>query len=200
MAQIKNVHRVSELEFVTRCKNCKHRKSKYSSIGILGCKLLKKRVHPDFYCARGDRGGDNGDNDDNGDDESDESDVLLSFFNEPIMKLGRKGEDMVKAHDGQIVHNTLIDALVSQEIQRMNEARAKEDAQHEKEIAQRIAELETRLYFAKRSNRRLVTNQLEEARRNYKPPKKPGLLKGIALVAASYIVLAFARLTDVLGM
>lgn len=107
---------------------------------------------------------------------------------------------MVRAYEAQSVHNSFIDALVTQEIQRQKEARAKEEAERERETTRIIADLEARLYFAGKCNERLISNQIETARHNYELPKKPGLFRSVALVVAGYVALAFSWLNNTLGM
>ena len=53
MIEIKNVHRTSDSECVTRCRSCKYREQAGCMFGKYRCIVFDKYLPLDFYCAFG---------------------------------------------------------------------------------------------------------------------------------------------------
>lgn len=94
---------------------------------------------------------------------------------------------MIAAHEGQQVHNSLIDALVAQEMRRQRNAQL-EAALAEKKGAEDEAELMRRAYRAYWKDR------IVDARIEYGRNPEPSRAAEYALIAWAYVAMAFDAL------
>lgn len=100
--------------------------------------------------------------------------------------------NMIAAHEGQQVHNSLIDALVAQEIRRQNDARVAEALAGKKQ-AEDDAQLMRRAYIE------FWTERIMDAHELYSRNPEPGRAARALLGAVGLVVLAFAALFDAVG-
>lgn len=103
---------------------------------------------------------------------------------------------MIKAYDGQTVHNSMIDALVAQEIQRQ---RAIDDRTR----AAAVAELERSAAMLRITSRKHWRRLIRQARRDYADNPQPGrmarTLLGLWGLVCYGVALAYHRQDAVLG-
>ena len=92
---------------------------------------------------------------------------------------------IIAAHEGQEVHNSLIDALVAQEIRRQNDARVAE-ALAAKQRAEDEAALMRRAYSE------YWTGKIDDSAALYSRNPRPGRLATAALVAWALVALVIA--------
>lgn len=102
-------------------------------------------------------------------------------------------EMLIAAHEGQEVHNNLIDALVAQEIRRQKDVQLAE-ALEAKKKAEDEAELMRRAYSE------YWQGQIDDSDVLYSRNHKPGKVATVALVTWALVAMAFKALTDALGM
>lgn len=97
---------------------------------------------------------------------------------------------MIKAYDGQVVHNAMIDAIVAQELSRQHTAR-------EAEMQREIDALRMELDLRKRKDAHIYTRFITAAERDYPAPRE-GTVIGKALWAVvGWLVLGAHWLVDV---
>lgn len=101
--------------------------------------------------------------------------------------------DLIKSYASQRVNNTMINALVKQEIARQNCARI---AELEAENARLREELELR----RQKDRYVYTRFMEDAEHNYAEPDRGSVLGRIGWALIGWAVLAFGALFDGLGV
>ena len=101
--------------------------------------------------------------------------------------------DLIKSYETQRVNNSMINALVKQEIERQNCARI---AELEAEVARLREELELR----KQKDRYVYTRFLEDAEQHYAEPDPGTRLGRIGWALIGWAVLAFGALFDGLGV
>ena len=104
---------------------------------------------------------------------------------------------MIAAHEGQTVHNSLIDAIVAQEIRRQNDARLAEALAGKKEA-------EDEVELMKRAYREYWQGKIIDARDQYARNPDPGpaarAAAGIAGLVIYVAASGWARLMASLGM
>ena len=100
---------------------------------------------------------------------------------------------MIKAYEGQAVHNTLIDALVEQEVERRENVQLTE-AQAAIREARAQRDLMERVYKA------YWMDEIIDAQLLYGKNKKPGPVARAGLILLAYVALGYDRLTRALGM
>ena len=100
---------------------------------------------------------------------------------------------MIKAYEGQTVHNAMIDAIVKQEIERKNNARV---AALEAENAR----LRDELALRRQKDAAVYTRFIEYAARDYPEPGPGTKLGDILWALVGYVVLGFGALFERLGV
>ena len=100
---------------------------------------------------------------------------------------------MIKAYEGQIVHNSMIDALVAQEIER-RETSQLDEARAALAAAEKDRDLMRRVYNA------YWLDEIVDARMAYGENRRPGPVARAGLIALAYVALAWERLTRALGI
>lgn len=100
---------------------------------------------------------------------------------------------MIKTYEGQQVHNSLIDALVEQEIGR-RESMLLEEARAALTAAEKDRDLMQLVYNA------YWLDEITDARLAYSENRQPGPVARVALIALAYIALGWERLTRALGI
>lgn len=74
---------------------------------------------------------------------------------------------MIKAYNGQRVHNTMIDQLVQQEVIRIMAEREREEAEKEAEREKEIQRLRVELELRRKRDPRIYTALIRDARHRY---------------------------------
>ena len=74
---------------------------------------------------------------------------------------------MIKAHEGQRVHNAMIDQLVQQEVIRIMAEREREEAEKEAEREREIERLRVELELRRKRDPRIYTALIRDARHRY---------------------------------
>ena len=74
---------------------------------------------------------------------------------------------MIKAHEGQRVHNAMIDQLVQQEVIRIMAEREREEAEKEAEREREIQRLRVELELRRKRDPRIYTALIRDARHRY---------------------------------
>jgi hypothetical protein len=101
--------------------------------------------------------------------------------------------NIIAAHEGQTVHNSLIDAIVAQEIRRQNDARLAEALAGKKEA-------EDEVQLMKRAYREYWQGKIIDARDQYARNPDPGPAARAALVAWALVALGFDALFRAVGI
>lgn len=99
---------------------------------------------------------------------------------------------MIKAYDGQVVHNAMIDAIVAQEIQRQR-------SQREAEMQREIDALRMELELRKQKDGHIYTRFISDAEREYPAPSKGNIVTRAMWAVIGWAVLGVAWLNEVLG-
>ena len=95
---------------------------------------------------------------------------------------------MIKSFDGQVVHNSYVDALVAQEIRRLNAERAAEEVEYRKKADERIRQLESELAMHKSKEARLYSKIIADAKRNH------GIIRISVLAKIGWVIIGWTVL------
>ena len=109
-------------------------------------------------------------------------------------------QNIITSYDTQSIGNSVVTALVSQELARQSARRAEEEARRAEQTRREIAALRAQLQLRKDRDERYYREKILEARRAYAPPEPHGpvaeFLSGVCWGAVGMIVLAFDALDE----
>lgn len=100
---------------------------------------------------------------------------------------------MIKAYEGQTVHNAMIDAIVRQEMERQNNARVAE-------LEAENARLRDELALRRQKDAAVYTRFIRDAARDYPEPRRGTRLGDVLWALVGYVVLGFGALFERLGV
>ena len=108
---------------------------------------------------------------------------------------------MIKAYDGQRVHNAMIDELVQQEVIRIMAEREREEAEREKEREREIKRLRVELELRRKRDPRMYTALIKDAEDRYWfDPGSQCFIARAWWALVGWTVLGFWALVDRMGV
>ena len=110
-------------------------------------------------------------------------------------------ESVIKAHEGQRVHNAMIDQLVQQEVIRIMAEREREEAEKEAEREREIQRLRVELELRRKRDPRIYTALIRDARHRYWfDPGSQCFIARAWWALVGWTVLGFWALLDRMGV
>ena len=108
---------------------------------------------------------------------------------------------MIKAYNGQRVHNAMIDQLVQQEVIRIMAEREREEAEKEAEREKEIQRLRVELELRRKRDPRIYTALIRDARHRYWfDPGSQCFIARAWWALVGWAVLGFWALVDRMGV